>query len=196
MSISDALVQQCYQAFIQKGIINPTYISKDECRTALIGGCSYHQGKGQVDRFMRKTLKKMNNPRSQKTHIGTLARLDALTTQKVEAARIAHEQEVVAAATREKAMLTQQLNQTKSSLQQHQQQLAVVNQSIAILNQHRDENQRQINNLNSQLIRLQENLNLSSIENQEFVTQITELQRLLIQNQQQIMQKFVAFGYV
>jgi chromosome segregation ATPase len=138
---------------------------------------------------MRKTLKKMKNPRSQKTHIGTLRYLDSVTAKKVQAARTARERQVAAAAAREKASLTLQLNETKNNLQQHQRELAAVNKSVTILNQYRDENQRQIDNLNAELAKLQKNLDASSAENQLFVAQITELQHLLIYNQRQILQQ-------
>jgi hypothetical protein len=40
--MTETLITQCYQGFISKGKINPTYVSREECRAALLHGKHYH----------------------------------------------------------------------------------------------------------------------------------------------------------
>ncbi|MBP7074061.1 MAG: hypothetical protein KBA81_01595 [Rhabdochlamydiaceae bacterium] len=128
------LVNQIYNGFASRGYLNKTYITVDDCAAALVRGCSYHQGKGEVGRFLRKTISRIDK-RSAKTHIGTFAQLNAVTTQKVKAAQALANTEKQRAA--EKARLEAQLSTLGSlrvKVQTSQKALAICQQTIINLN--------------------------------------------------------------
>jgi chromosome segregation ATPase len=190
--VSDVLVQQCYQEFVRVGIINPKYVTVEECKSALIHGCRYHQGKGEVNRFMKKSLKKMNHPRSQKTHVGTLSKLDAIIAQKVQAEQAAYQRRVAEAAAAEKQQLLQGLAHTRQQIQTHQTKISDLNQTIDSLHALQEENKKAIHDLNERLSEMKTHLNLSTAENEALVNQITSLQTLLIENQRMILRQLAS----
>jgi chromosome segregation ATPase len=163
------LVNQIYNGFASRGYLNKTYITVDDCAAALVRGCTYHQGKGEVGRFLRKTISRIDK-RSAKTHIGTFAQLNAVTTQKVNAAKalaLANAEKQRAA---EKARLEAQLKTLRGELQTKQKALTTCQQTIK--------------NLNAEIAALNNQITICNRQIDRYETSITSLTAQLAQTLQ------------
>jgi DNA repair exonuclease SbcCD ATPase subunit len=128
------LVNQIYNGFASREYLNKTYITVDDCAAALVQGCNHHQGKGDVKRFLCKTISRIDK-RSAKTHIGTFAQLNAITTQKVKAAQaLANTEKQRAAEKKRLEARLSTLGSLRLKVQTSQKALVICQQTIIKLN--------------------------------------------------------------
>lgn len=189
MPDSEQMLTSIYNGFINRGIIQQKYVSREECRTALAHGRRWY-GTKDPHKYLKKTLKRVNE--NHKIHTGTFSSFNSIMQPKIQAEQEAKERAIREAAAREKTELLTKFNQTQNALNEHRQKLITLNQQINTLNSNittlniqRTEDMRQIGLLNEQITNLQNNIQSSTSNNQELVRQITSLQlrSQTIQNQ-------------
>lgn len=193
MPDDETLITLIYEYFVAHKKVNPKYVSREECKTALARGRRWY-GTKNGHKYLTKSFNKRD--KNHRIHTGTFAHLNAITQKKISAEEEAYRIAVAKAAAQEKADLLQKIADTQAALNNHKNQLDTLNESVAELNHNivgindqRAQDVAHIAALNREINALGLQLNQTTQNNNELVRQIVALQMRSQEVQAQLIER-------